>query len=103
MANPKINPDNFDPKKQVKEYKRTCNQCGKTWHSLAPREEQIKKDVGCNACIQALSACGGNTGAAVQSKRNVESQQDLYDKLHKCPSCGSGDYTEEEITYEKRE
>ncbi len=99
----KISSQEFDHKKHVKEFKRICNQCGKTWHSLESREKQIKNDVGCNACIQALTACGGNTGAAVQSKRNVESQQDLYDKLHKCPSCGSGDYKEEEIIYEKRE
>ncbi|MFZ3077056.1 MAG: hypothetical protein WA139_01245 [Candidatus Aenigmatarchaeota archaeon] len=41
-------------------------------------------------------------GAATQSKRNVESQQDLLDKLKKCPQCGSANYKEEEIIYEKK-
>jgi len=98
----KISEEEFDSKKHVKEYKRKCNECGKVWHSLASREKEIEKDIGCNACIQASTACGGNLGAATQSKRSVESQQDLLDKLKKCPNCGSRNYTEDVIIYEKK-
>ena len=52
--------------------------------------------------MQASTACSGNMGAATQSKRNVESQQDLLDKLKKCPNCSSQNYTEEVIIYEKK-
>lgn len=98
----KISKEKFDLKKHVKEYKRTCKECGKVWHSLASREKQIASDVKCNACVQASTACSGNMGAATQSKRNVESQQDLLDKLKKCPQCGSANYKEEEIIYDKK-
>lgn len=98
----KISKEDFDLKKHIKEYKRTCNECGKVWHSLASREKQIAGDVKLNACIQGSTACGGNMGAATQSKRNVESQKDLLDKLKKCPHCGSSNYKEEEIIYEKK-
>ena len=88
-------------KEYVEEYKRTCNECGKVWHSLVSREKQIGKDVRFNAFIQAATAFGGNLGAATQSKRSVESQQDLLDKLRKCPNCSSTNYTEEIIKHEK--
>ena len=90
------------PEGHVQEYKRTCNECGKVWHSLISREKEIHKDVKSNACIQACTACGGNLDAATQSKRSVESQTDLLDKLRKCPECGSRNYTEKVITYEKK-
>ena len=98
----KISEEEFDPKKHVKEYKRKCNECGKVWYSLVSREGEIKKDIGTNACVQGATACGGNLGAATQSKRNVESQQDLLDKLKKCPNCSSRNYKEEVIIYEKK-
>ncbi|MFA5406796.1 MAG: hypothetical protein WC307_05570 [Candidatus Nanoarchaeia archaeon] len=98
----KIIEEEFNPKLHVKEFKRKCNECGKIWHSLASREKEIKDDVGCNSCIQASTACNGQTGAAMQSKRNVESQKDLLDKLKKCPECGSRNYTEEVVIYEKK-
>lgn len=98
----KISEKDFDPKKHVKEYKRKCNECGKVWHSLASREEQIEKDFKSNNCIQGLTACGGDLGAATQSKRSAEASQDLLDKLKKCPDCGSKNYDEEVLIYEKK-
>lgn len=98
----KILEQEFDPKKHVKEYKRKCNECGKVWHSLASREKEIGGDINLNNCVQGSQACNGNMGAATQSKRNVESQKDLLDKLKKCPNCGSRNYTEEVIIYEKK-
>lgn len=98
----KISKEDYDPKKHVMEYKRKCRECGKVWYSLASREQQINKDIGCNACIQSSTACGGNLGAATQSKRNVESQQDLLDKLRKCPNCGSVNYNQEILIHERK-
>ncbi|MBI2084558.1 MAG: hypothetical protein HYT70_03030 [Candidatus Aenigmarchaeota archaeon] len=92
----------LDSKKYVQEYKRKCRECKKVWHSLVSREKEIGGNVKLNACVQASTACGGNLGAATQSKRNVESQQELLDKLRKCPSCGSRNYAEEIIIYEKK-
>jgi len=95
-----ITKEKFNPKIHVKEYKRKCNECGKSWHSLASREEQIKKNVRNNACWQA-SFCG-NPGAQLQAERNVEAGETDLEKLKKCPNCGSGNYTEEVIIYEKK-
>ena len=83
----------------VKEYKRKCNECGKVWHSLESRERQINKNIGSNAFSQA--AFCGNPGAQLQAKRNVEAAQTELERLKKCPECGSMNYTEEVITYEK--
>jgi len=98
----KISESEFDPQKHVKEYKRKCRECGKVWHSLALREKEIEGGIKCDACVQGSTACGGNLGAATQSKRNVDSQQDVLDKLKKCPNCGSRNYKEEVIIYEKK-
>jgi len=94
--------DNFNPKRHIREYKRRCNQCGKIWHSLVSRETQMNNSMLCSACIQGTTACGGNLGAATQAQRNVYSQRDLLDQLKHCPECGSADYKEELITYEKK-
>lgn len=88
-------------KNTVQEYKRTCNQCGKVWHSLVSRENQIKKDISTNNCLQGAFACS-NVGAATQAKRNVEAQQESINKLKQCPQCGSSDYNEKIITYAKK-
>lgn len=85
----------------IKEYKRTCNECHKIWHSLESREKEIEKDIKLNATSQAGFACC-SPSAALQAKRNVESNKDLLGKLKKCPQCGSGNYKEEAIVYEKK-
>jgi ribosomal protein S27AE len=92
----------FDSKTQVGEYKRRCNQCGKIWHSLVSREKELEGNVKFNAFIQFGTAIGGNLSAATQSKRNVESNQDILDKMRQCPNCGSRNYSEDILTYEKR-
>jgi ribosomal protein S27AE len=93
-----VKQEEFDSKKQVKEYKRKCNQCGKVWHSLENREKQIQQNSGWDACI-GCNTC--NPGAQLQARRNIEAGESELDKLRKCPNCGSGDYTEEVIIYEK--
>ena len=88
------------------EYKRKCNECGKVWHSLASREGKIERDRKSNECNQiasAMSCCNPAVQASsVQSRRNVEANEDLLDKLRKCPNCGSRNYTEEKVIYEKK-
>ena len=88
-------------KDMTKEIKCKCNQCGKIWHCLESREKEIEKNIRTNAGIQAGFAFF-NVGAATQAKRNVEAQQDLLDKLKKCPECGSHDITKKDIYFEKK-
>ncbi len=88
--------------KVVKEYKRKCKECGKVWHSLVSREKQLEGGVKCDACVQGATAINGNLGAATQSKRNVDAGQSSLDSLRRCPNCGSQNYKEEVITYEKK-
>ena len=96
------NKQSEERKKQVQEYKRKCRQCGKRWYSLVNREKEINRDIGCNACVGVGTALNGNLGASTQSARNTDAQTDLLDKLHKCPKCGSTNYFEEIIAYEKK-
>lgn len=98
----KVKEADFDPKKHVKEYKRTCKGCGKVWHSLASREDKLKTDSISGSCVQASTACSGNLGAATQSQRNVQSANEQLDNLKKCPQCGSSNYNEEVLVYEKK-
>jgi DNA repair exonuclease SbcCD ATPase subunit len=104
-----VEKEEFDPKTQIKEYKRTCNECKKTWHSLASREEKINaeiKDNSCRSVVAACGMCGGSyqaLGASNQSKRNEHALTDELNRLKKCPNCGSGNYTEKVIIYDKKE
>jgi len=94
--------DDFDPNKHVQEYKRKCNQCGKVWHSLIAREKAIENVSTCDACVQGSSACNGDLQTATQSQRNREAKQTTLQDLRRCPECGSANYTEKIITYEKK-
>jgi hypothetical protein len=89
----------------VEEYKRVCQQCGKVWHSLISRENQIRGNLFCNSCSSASQAatCSpvGIAGAA-QSNRSVEANQSELAKLQSCPDCNSTDFTQEIISYEKK-
>ncbi len=97
----KISENNFNPSIHVKEYKRKCKECKKIWHSLDSREAEIKKNIKFNAGQQTCHACSDH-GAALQAKRNVESNQELLDKLLKCPKCGSANYSENVNIFEKK-
>ncbi len=88
-------------KNQIQEYKRTCNQCGKVWHSLVAREKELEGDVKCNACIGAGTAFG-DMGTASQSIRNAQAQKTSLYSLRLCPQCGSQNYKEEIISYDKK-
>ncbi len=104
----KITEETYDPKIHVKEYKRKCNECKTTWHSLADREDKLKNDLKSNNCDQGLAACGmcgGNWQAAnmsTQVKRNEHALTEEVKRLHECPKCQSGNYTETAVYYERK-
>lgn len=94
-----------NPKKYVKEYKRTCNECGKEWHSLESREKKIEQDIKDieNPCTKSCITCCALPGDDLQARRNVNANQSELDRLRKCPNCSSQNYKQEIITYEKQE
>ncbi len=101
----KIKETEFDAKKHVKEYKRKCNQCEKVWHSLANREKELKSQIRSSGCSESLSACTcSHPGiiAANQSRHTRQTTEEILNKLSLCPECGSQDYSEEVLVYEKK-
>ena len=84
---------------QVKEYKRTCKECGKVWHSLVDREKQIQGQICCDLC-SGFAFCT-ETGTAAQYSRNADANTSELNRLKKCPECQSSNYIEEIITFEK--
>jgi DNA-directed RNA polymerase subunit RPC12/RpoP len=92
----------IDNSKQIQEYKRKCKQCGKVWHSLVLREKQMEKQNQCDACVQCSTAFNGDLTTATQSQRNREAKEQTLANLRRCPSCGSQNYKEEIISYEKK-
>ena len=98
----KIKEEMFNPKLHIREYKRKCNQCKKVWHSLESREKELEGGKSTAALNQASNACTCNSGSALQAQRNVGAYQDSLNKLRSCPKCGSQDYTEEVLIYEKK-
>jgi rubredoxin len=100
---------------KISEYRRKCKLCGKVWHSLVSREGDIKKNITGNKCLQYLtgsawvcSSCGSMCGSPLwllglsHSDRNVQAQETELDRLKKCPKCGSNNYIEEILYYEKK-
>ena len=79
----------------AKEYRRTCNACGKMWHSLVSREQQIERDEKANNCQVCAQCC--NPSAQLQAKRNVEANQSELSRLRACPECKSSNYNEEVV------
>ena len=66
------------------------------------REEEIQKNIKLNAHGQLAGAFTGRLELATQSKRNIEAQVELLDKLRRCPNCKSHNYTETINIYEKK-
>ena len=91
----------------VKEYRRTCNQCGTVWHSLAQRESNLKWyacSEGTSACLDPANVftCGMCGGPAQRHHNsNVRTEALEIDRLKTCPHCNSKNYTEETVEYEK--
>jgi len=84
---------------EIKEYKRKCNECGKVWHSLVSDEEKLEALM--KWTVRGMFFELGNRGGFAQDQRNVQAIKSDLDKLRKCPNCGSANYTENIITYEK--
>ena len=99
---PPITQDNFNPKYHVAEYKRVCNECGKVWHSLVEREKIIQDKMTSNFCLM-CGTCNSNDSAFAQHNRNLDANANTLTDLRKCPECGSGNYTETTIYYEKQD
>ena len=94
-----ITKETFNPKLHVAEYKRICNECGKVWHSLADREKQLKINLVGDLC-GVCGTCGSPHQA--QYSRNFDANDSSLVQIKKCPQCGSGNYTETVIYYEKK-
>ena len=94
--------DIYDSDTLVSEYKRVCNECGTTWHSLATRENEIERGITNikGTSTQCCNMCDESTRINNASKLNSYSEE--FDRLHKCPNCNSGNYSEELVTYEKK-
>ena len=97
-----------DNQNKIQEYKRTCRNCGNIWHSLVSREgilifQKTSSELGaCGSGMQSASTCfmcGG--GKFAQYQRNAEATDSELDRLRSCPECGSKNYSEELMTYEK--
>jgi hypothetical protein len=98
----------FDSERQVSEYKRVCNECGTSWHSLMAREDEIRKGIKdlkspttqcCNMC---MTTSQKNNAAQEKNASKIDSLETELDRLKKCPHCNSGNYKEELLVYEKK-
>jgi|SRR5687767_1892798 len=76
----------------VREYRRTCRQCGKVWHSLVSRETQIKRSENAKVCNVIAQCC--NPAAQLQASRNVDANRSEITRLRQCPICSSANYNE---------
>ncbi|WP_394339122.1 zinc-ribbon domain-containing protein [Methanoculleus sp. UBA430] len=92
--------DLFDPESQVSEYKRTCNQCGKVWHSLKSREDEIKRGIQNNKNAQLCNMCDAN--AENKRKQDLNTYTTELDRLKTCSQCSSRDYSEVIVHYDKK-
>lgn len=79
------------------EYQRQCQACGKVWHSLVAREQQLGSNQKVNCC-SGLAHCG-DPAASVQARRNLEANQSEIANLKRCPQCGSAAYNERIIDH----
>ena len=92
----------FNPKIHVAEYKRVCNECNKVWHSLVEREAKLDTITNRNCCNDTDRAGECSVFTAFQARRNIQARDDSLAKLRICPACGSNNYTETIIYYEKK-
>ena len=85
--------------KLVAEYKRTCKECKKVWHSLVSREDEIQKRMSNNAAQGAAGFCSPNTTAtSVGTAQIIESE---LQRVRQCPECSSSNYKESIVQHEE--
>jgi RNA polymerase subunit RPABC4/transcription elongation factor Spt4 len=87
-------------KQVVQEYKRTCRMCGKVWHSLVSREKGLGTQQACYGC-QMCANIGSGSGSFEQTTHNFDTIKQEADRLKMCPQCGSTNYSEEILNYDK--
>jgi DNA-directed RNA polymerase subunit M/transcription elongation factor TFIIS len=90
----------FDTEGKVSEYKRTCNQCGTVWHSLTSREAEINKGIKNLKSAECCNMCDQN--ARNRASSNMATYKSELERLKECPKCHSRNYSEDEITYDKK-
>lgn len=95
-------PEKYKLPQGISEYKRTCNECEKVWHSLVSREEEIEGQFKNYEKASWCFCCGGNSESLTQSVRNRDAAKENLDKLKKCPNCLSSNYKEEVVSHEKK-
>lgn len=79
----------------VAEFRRTCNSCGKVWHSLVERENQIVLRQQANAWQGMAGCCSPNTSAtSIGTGQVIDSE---LQRLRQCPDCGSANFKQEII------
>ena len=90
------------------EYRRTCRNCGRLWHSLVAREKEVEsKEIG-EGLMQGATGmagcgtCGLTLGAASQHSRNREMHHSELQRLRTCPQCGSANYDQQIILFDNR-
>ena len=89
------------------EYRRTCQACGKMWHSLASREQEVQGKEKSEAFMQgttgmaACGTCGMTLPAAAQHSRNKEVHTSELQRLRSCPECQSANYREEIVQHNR--
>lgn len=86
------------PTGNVGEYRRTCLACGKVWHSLIAREQQVQQGIKSSNC-DVITLCG-NPAAQQQATRNLSAGQSEIARLRQCPNCNSSSYHEEIVAYQ---
>ena len=79
------------------EYRRTCQACGKVWHSLVAREQDIQRSSSANSCNVCAQMC--NPSAQLQASRNLDANKSEITRLRQCPNCGSAAYIEEIVRH----
>jgi hypothetical protein len=82
----------------ISEYRRTCNVCGKRWHSLVTREAEIIQRKQANAAQGLVGCCSPNTSAtSIGTGQIIDSE---LQRLRQCPECQSVNFDEEIVDYE---
>ena len=83
------------------EWKRTCKACEQIWH-ISP--EDYNKTGGLTDSVIALGGTMSNNHAARQQAiGNMNSQDARKDAMNTCPKCGSKNFTQVSVDYDKGE
>ncbi len=79
------------------EFRRKCRRCGKVWHSLCSREEQLvanSKAGFCGFCFDLLDSNEHKAAVEIREGQRNSAHSELF-RLHQCPECSSTSYDQE--------